>query len=128
MSNSYTHAATLFGRRIRIAYIVVLVLLFLARMWSVYGVHRFLALDAGHGEMAGIAGGLPGQSLEVAHAAFIRAYAPQKADQAADLLDRAIGNWRVQHAKVARLLARLCAGDKALCVRFDALNAQMLAV
>jgi two-component system, sensor histidine kinase and response regulator len=126
MSNPHTPAATKFGRRIRIAYIVVLVLLFLARMWSVHGVHGFLALDAGHGEMAGMAGRLPGQSVEVAHAAFIRAYAPQK--PADDIVDRTIENWRAQHAKVVRLLARLCPDDHALCVRFDALNAQMLAV
>jgi len=47
-------------------YVAVLVLLFLARMWSVHGVHGFLGTDAEHGEMAGVAGRLPGQSTEVA--------------------------------------------------------------
>jgi len=59
MSNTYTPAAKLFGRRIRITYVVALVLLFFARMWSVYGVHGFLAWDAGHGQIAGIAGRAP---------------------------------------------------------------------
>ena len=126
MSNAYTPAAKLFGRQIRIAYIAVLVLLFFARMWSVHGVHGFLGADAGHGEMAGSAGRLPGLSAEVVHAAFVRAYAPQTA--ADDIVDRAIGNWRAQHAKVARLLAQVCAGDDAPCVRFRALEAQMLTV
>jgi signal transduction histidine kinase/CheY-like chemotaxis protein len=152
MSKSYTPAATLFGRRIRITYIVVLVLLFFARMWSVHGVHGFLGLDAGHGEMAGIAGRLAGQSTEVTHAAFVHVYAPRTATddivlgaarlaphdgaapsgvqvgRTADLVDRAIENWLAQSAKVARLLARVCAGDDALCVHFHALDAQMLAV
>jgi two-component system sensor histidine kinase/response regulator len=126
MSNSFTPAATQFGRRIRTAYIVVLVLLFLARMWSVRGVHGFLAEDAGHGEMAGIAGRLSGQSAEVTHAAFVRVYAPQTAGD--DRVDRAIGNWFAQHAEVARLLARVCAGDDALCIHFKALDTRMLAV
>src|ERR1700687_4101606 len=79
MPNSYTPAAKLFGRRIRIMYAAVLVLLFLARMWSLHGVHGFLGSDAAHGEMAGIAGQLPGQSTEVTHAVFVRIYAPQTA-------------------------------------------------
>jgi hypothetical protein len=111
MSNLFTPAAKQFGRRIRTAYIVVLVLLFLARMWTVHGVHGFLAGDAGHGEMGGIAGRLSGQSTEVKHAAFVRAYAPQTA--ADDIVDRAIGTWSAQHAEVMRLLARVCAGDDA---------------
>jgi two-component system, sensor histidine kinase and response regulator len=126
MSKLHTPAATLFGRRIRITYVVVLVLLFLARMWSVHGVHGFLGVDAGHGEMAGIAGRLSGQSTEVTHAAFVRVYAPQTATD--DIVDRAIGNWLAQHAKVERLLLRLCAGDDALCVHFHTLDAQMRAV
>src|ERR1700736_3044759 len=126
MSNSHTTAATLFGRRIRIMYIVVLVLLFLARMWSVHGVHEFLGVDAGHGEMAGIAGRLSGESTEVMHAAFVRAYAPRTASD--DIVDRAIDDWLAQQAKVARLLVRLCAGDDALCVHFQAVDAQMLGV
>src|ERR1700694_3359114 len=126
MSNSFTPAAKQFGRRIRTAYIVVLVLLFLARMWSVHGVHGFLEGDAGHGEMGGIAGRLSGQSAEVKHAAFVRAYAPQTASD--DIVDRVIGTWSAQHAERARLLARVCAGNDALCVHFKALGAQMLAV
>jgi two-component system sensor histidine kinase/response regulator len=126
MSNSHTPAATLFGRRIRIMYIVVLVLLFLARMWSVHGVLGFLGVVAGVGEMAGIAGRLAGQSTEVTHAAFVRIYAPRTAT--GDLFDRAIDNWLAQQANVARLLVRVCAGEDALCVHFHALDAQMLAV
>src|SRR5882724_9638887 len=126
MSNSFTPAAKLFGRQIRIAYIAALILLFFARMWSVHGVHEFLGVDAGHGEMIGMAGRLPGQSAEVARAAFVRVYAPQSAPD--DIVDDAIGNWLAQHAKVAPLLARVCAGDDALCVHFHALDAQMLSV
>ena len=126
MSNTYTPAAKLFGRRIRITYVVALVLLFFARMWSVYGVHGFLEGDAGHGRIAGIAGRLSGQSTEVMHAAFVRVYAPQTA--AGDSVDRAIENWLAQQAQVGRLLARVCAGDDALCIHFRALDARMLAV
>jgi PAS domain S-box-containing protein len=116
----------MFGRRIRIAYVTVLILLFIARMWSVHGVHGFLGLDARHGEMVGIAGRLPGHSAEVMHAAFVRVYAPQTA--ADDIVDRAIAEWVAQHAKVSELLARVCAGDDALCTDFSGLEAQMLAV
>ena len=84
MSNSYTPAAKLFGRRIRIMYVAVLVLLFTARMWSVHGVHGFLETDAAHGKMGGIAGRLTGRSIEVTHAVFVRVYAPQTA--AADIV------------------------------------------
>ncbi len=125
MSNSYTPAAKLIGRRIRLMYVAVLVLLFLARMWSVHGVHGFLGTDAEHGEMAGVAGRLPGQSTEVAHAVFVRVYAPQTA---ADLVERSIADWRAQHAAVAQLLARVCAGGDALCVHFHTLDEQMLEV
>jgi len=126
MSNSFTPAAKLFGRQIRIAYIAVLVLLFFARMWTVHGVHGFLSVDAGHGEMVGVAGRLPGQSAEVAHAAFVRVYAPQTA--ADDIVERAVGDWLAQHAKVARLLQQVCAGGDALCVHFHTLDAQMLGI
>ena len=126
MSNTYTPAAKLFGRRIRITYVVALVLLFFARMWSVYGVHGFLGWDAGHGQIAGIAGRLSGQSTEVMHAAFVRVYAPQTT--AGDSVDRAIETWLAQQAQVGRLLARVCAGDDALCIHFRALDARMLAV
>src|SRR5258708_40097191 len=126
MSNSYTPDAKLFGRRIRIMYVAVLVLLFLARMWSVHGVHGFLGTDAAHGEMAGMAGRLPGQSTEVTHAVFVRVYAPQTATD--DIVDRSIEDWLAQHAKGARLLARGCAGGDARCVHVPTLDAEMLAV
>ena len=126
MSKSHTLAATLLGRRIRIMYVAAMVLLFLARMWSVHGVHGFLGLDAGHGEMASVAGRLSGQSTEVAHAAFVHAYAPQTA--ADDVVERAIANWLAQQADMARRLARICAGDDALCAHYHALDARVLAV
>jgi two-component system sensor histidine kinase/response regulator len=100
-------------------YIVVLVLMFLARMWTVHGVHGFLGVDAGHGYVAGVAGRLPGQSAEVMSAAFGRT---------ADSVERAIDNWHAQHVTVARLLAPICTGDEPLCVHFRALDTQMLAV
>ncbi len=151
MSNSYTPAAKLFGRRIRIMYVAVLVLLFTARMWSVHGVHGFLETDAAHGKMAGIAGRLTGRSIEVTHAVFVRVYAPQTAaadivlgaarlapngaapsgvqvGRTADLVDRSIEDWLAQHAEVARLLAQVCAGGDALCAHFHALDGEMLAV
>ena len=123
-------------------YVAVLVLLFLARMWSVHGVHGFLGTDATHSEMAGIAGRLPGLSAEVTHAVFVRVYAPQSAvddmdvappsgvqvGRTADLVERAIGNWRAQHAKVARLLAPICAPGDALCAHFHTLDTKMLAL
>jgi len=151
MSNSYTPAAKLFGRRIRIMYVAVLVLLFTARMWSVHGVHGFLETDAAHGKMAGIAGRLTGRSIEVTHAVFVRVYAPQTAaadivlgaarlapngaapsgvqvGRTADLVERSIEDWLAQHAEVARLLAQVCAGGDALCAHFHALDGEMLAV
>src|SRR5258708_38181567 len=101
MSNSYTPAAKLFGRRIRIMYVAVLVLLFTARMWSVHGVHGFLQTDAAHGKMAGIAGRLTGRSLEVTHAVFVRVYPPQTA--AADLCERSNEDARAQRGRRGRL-------------------------
>ncbi len=126
MSDSFTPAAKLLGRRMRITYAAVLLLLFAARMWGVHGVYYFFGLDAGHGEIVSVAGRLPGQSIAVTHAAFLRAYAPNA--QSNDTLDRAIGSWAEQQTKVASVLSRVCAGDDALCVRFHALEAQMLAV
>jgi two-component system, sensor histidine kinase and response regulator len=126
MSHSYTPAAALFGRRLRITLAAVLVLLFAARMWGVHGVYDFFAADAEHGAMVGIGGRLAGQSAEVAHAAFVRAYAPQAASE--DILDRAIGTWAAQHAKAAQILAPVCAGTEALCTHLHALEVQMLAV
>jgi PAS domain S-box-containing protein len=116
----------MFGRRIRITYVTIMVLLLIARMWSVNVVHGFLGLDARHGEMVSIAGRLSGYSAEVLQAAMVRVYAPQTA--ADDVVDRAISNWVAQQAKVTDLLARVCAGDDALCTDFGSLEAQMLTV
>src|ERR1700719_1173758 len=128
MSNSYTPAAALFGRRIRITYVAILLLLFAARMWTVHGVFGFFGSDARHGEMVSIAGRLPGQSVEVAHAAFALVYAPQTTS--AGILDRTIRDWSAQHAKAAQILSPMCTGAGAdpLCGHLHALEAQMLAV
>jgi two-component system, sensor histidine kinase and response regulator len=126
MSNSYTPAAALFGRRIRITYVAILLLLFASRMWTVHGVYGFFGSDAQHGEMVSIAGRLPGQSAEVAHAAFALVYAPQTTS--AEILDRTIRNWTAQHAESASILSPVCAGADALCSHLHALEAQMLAV
>src|SRR5260370_27812547 len=108
MSNSYPPAAKLFGRRIRIMYVAVLVLLFTARMWSVHGVHGFLETDAAHGKMAGIAGRLTGRSIEAPHAVFVRGYAPPTA--AAHLLERSIADsLPATPARGPRLAHVLCA-------------------
>ncbi len=123
MSNSYTPAAVSLGRRIRVTYIAVLVLLFAARMWTVHGVHEFLESDAGHGKTVNIAGQLRSQSTDVMHAAFVRAYASEASS--ADRVEATIGTWVAQHAAVARLLTPACAGDAALCMNFQALEAQM---
>src|ERR1700733_12289136 len=126
MSNSYTPAAALFGRRIRICYVAILLVLFAARMWTVHGVYGFFSSDAQHGEIVSIAGRLPGQSAEVANAALALVYAPQTGG--ADSLDERIRNWNAQHAKAARILSPVCAGADALCSHLSALEAQMLAV
>jgi PAS domain S-box-containing protein len=126
MPNSYTPAAALIGRRIRISYVAALLLLFAARMWSVHGVHTFFGLDASHGEMARTAGLLADRSAEVMHAAFVTAYAPQTTS--GDILGRAIDRWSVQRAMTAQMLAPLCNGDEALCNHFRALDAQMIAI
>ena len=124
MPASYTPAAASFGRRIRIAYITALVLLFVSRMWTVHGVHNFLELDAGHGKIVNFAGLLREQSTQVMHAAFVAVYAPQlSADRG---VEGAIGAWVTQHAAVAGLLAPGCAARDALCTRFHGLELQML--
>src|SRR6202789_1225769 len=126
MSNSYTPAAALFGRRIRICYVAILLVLFAARMWTVHGVYGFFSSDAWHGEIVSIAGRLPGQSAEVTNAALALVYAPQTAG--VDRLDETIRNWNAQHAKAARILSPVCAGADARCSHLSALEAQMLAV
>src|ERR1700733_12151931 len=126
MSNSYTPAAALFGRRIRITYVAILLLLFASRMWTVHGVYGFFGSDAQHGEMVSIAGRLPGQSAEVEQAAFALVYAPQTTS--AEILDRTIRNWTAQHARAASILSPVCAGADALCSHLHALEAQMLTV
>src|SRR6202451_441613 len=124
MPASYTPASASFGRRIRIAYIAALVLLFASRMWTVHGIHQFLELDAGHGKIVSIAGLLREQSTQVMHAAFVAVYAPQMSSDRG--VEGAIGAWVTQHAAVARLLAPACAAEDALCTRFHGLGSQML--
>jgi PAS domain S-box-containing protein len=126
MPASYTPAAASFGRRIRIAYIVALVLLFASRMWTVHGVHNFLELDAGHGKIVSSAGLLREQSAQVMHAAFVRVYAPRT--PAGEDVEAAIGAWVAQQAAVARLLAPACTSEDALCARFHGLESRMLDV
>jgi signal transduction histidine kinase/PleD family two-component response regulator len=103
-----------------------MLLLFVARMWTVHGVYGFFGSDAQHGDMVSIAGRLAGQSAEVAQAAFALVYAPQTTNS--DILDRTIRNWTAQHAKAAGILSPVCAGADALCSHLHALEAQMLAV
>src|SRR5580692_12600766 len=124
MPASYTPAAASFGRRIRIAYITALVLLFASRMWTVHGVHNFLELDAGHGKIVSSAGLLREQSAQVMHAAFVRVYAPRT--PAGEGVEAAIGAWVAQQAAVARLLAPACTSEDALCARFHGLESRML--
>jgi PAS domain S-box-containing protein len=126
MSNAYTPAAKLFGRRIRMAYVAVLALLFLARMWSVHGVHAFLGVDARHSEIVNDAAQLPARSGDVMHAAFMRAYAPESANDAG--VERSIDPWIAQHAQVTQLLALVCRREDALCRDFQGLEPRMLAV
>ena len=125
-SAAYTPAAKLFGRRLRFAYFAVLALLFLARMWSVHGVHAFLGADSRHGEIVNIAAQLPARSADVMHAAFVRAYAPETA--ADDAIERSIGVMVAQNAEVARLLTLVCVREDVLSVHFRGLEARMLAV
>jgi len=106
-------------------YVAVLVLLFLARMWSVHGVHGFLESMRCTARWPVSPVAFRDSRAKFARAAFARVYAPQTA---ADLVDRSIDDWLAQQAKVARLLARVCAGGDALCIHFHALDAQMLAV
>ena len=124
MSTSYTPAAVSFGRRIRLTYIAVLVLLFAARMWTVHGVHEFLESDAEHGKTVNTAGQLRPQSAAVMHAAFVQIYAPSMAASQDDV-EAAIGTWIAQHAAVAGLLARACVDEDTMCRSFQALEAQM---
>jgi PAS domain S-box-containing protein len=126
MPASYTPAAASFGRRIRIAYIVALVLLFASRMWTVHGVHQFLELDAGHGKIVSFAGVLREQSTQVMHAAFVQVYAPRT--PAGEDVEAAIGTWVARQAALALLLAPACAGEDALCARFHGLESQMFDV
>ena len=69
----------------------MLVLLFVARTWSVHGVHAFLGVDSLHGEMVNAAARLPARSADVMHAAFVRTYAPETASD--DGIERSIGPW-----------------------------------
>ena len=126
MSNVHTPAAASFGRRIRITYLTVLALLFVARMWGVHGVLEFLGSNGSHGEIVGVAGRLRGQSTEVLHAAFLGAFAPEMTS--GDGTDRALENWAAQQARVAQLLPRVCADVDALCRHFHTLEEQMFTV
>jgi two-component system sensor histidine kinase/response regulator len=110
-------AARKFGRRLRIAYAAVLLLLVGALGWVANGVQGFLARDAEHGEMVSTAGRLRGQP------AFLGALSPQLA--AADGLESALARWVEQHEKVEGFLGRVCHDDDPLCRDFQALKARM---
>ena len=126
MTPPHTPAARLFGRRIRLAYAAVLLLLVGALLWIGSGVHGFLAHDAEHGAMVSVAGRMRGLSTEAVHAAALRALAPQ---MAADVgLDRSIAAWVEQHNKVETFLAGVCGTADPLCAHFQALKAKMRAV
>ncbi|HME39914.1 MAG TPA: ATP-binding protein [Steroidobacteraceae bacterium] len=126
MSHSHTPSARSLGRRIRVMYVVVLVVLLAARMWTVHGVHQFFMLDAARDALVGIAGQLPGRSTEVMNAAYVRAYAPDA--PSGDGIDGAIAAWAALHAKAALLVAQACAAADSPCVPFHALEGQMLGV
>jgi PAS domain S-box-containing protein len=126
MSSPYTPAAKLFGRRIRIAYVAVLVLLLLARMWSIHGVRAFLGADSRHGEIVNIAAQLPARSADLMHAVFVQAYAPDTVT--GDPIERSVAAWVAQNAKVAQLLPLVCVGADALCLHYRDLETRMHAV
>ncbi len=126
MTHSYTTAARVFGRRIRLAYAAVLLILVCALIWVGHGVNLFIAHDAEHGAMVSVAGRLRGLSTEVVHAAALKALAPSVAT---DLeLERSITAWVDQHDKVERFLHNVCGAGDPLCVKFATLRENMRAV
>ena len=123
MTPSHTPAARLFGRRIRIAYAAVLLLLFGALLWIGNGVHGFVAHDAEHGSMASIAGRMRGLSTEAVQATVLRSLAPQVTT---DLdFDRSVAAWIAQHEKVEKFLVDVCGPADPICLHFQALTAKM---
>ena len=125
MAPSYTPAARQFGRRIRLAYTAVLVLMLCALLWIGRGVHGFVAHDAEHATMVSIAGRMRGLSTEVVHVTVLKATAPQVATDME--FERSIQAWIDQHAMVGKFLSKVCTRGDPLCQSFEALTVRMRA-
>jgi two-component system, sensor histidine kinase and response regulator len=123
MPTPLSPAARRFGRRLRVAYLAVLLLLVGALGWVANSVQGFLIRDAEHGEMVSTAGRLRGQSAEVVLPAFAGALSPQLVTTGD--LESAIARWVEQHEKVERFLGRVCHDDDPLCRDFQLLEARM---
>ena len=123
MLTQLSPAARRFGRRLRIAYAAVLLLLVGALGWVAANVQGFLARDAEHAEMVSTAGRLRGLSAEMLLPALFRARSPELATT--DGLEDALERWQQQHDKVERFLGRVCHDDDPLCRDFQVLKARM---
>ena len=119
----HTPAARSLGRRMRLAYLAVLLSCIAAGTWTADGARRYLRLDAENGTITSTAGRLRGLSTEVAHAAFVSNLAPGLRGQ--DDLEATIAAWTDQHRKTRAFLWRLCATDETLCSHFDSLEAHL---
>jgi two-component system sensor histidine kinase/response regulator len=124
MTTSHTLAARVLGRRIRLTYVAVFVLFVAAAVSASAVIYRVLQQDAVQGESVSVAGRMRGQSTEVIHAAFVHVLVPQL--EHGDELNAAIDRWIEQHAKVQRILEKVCNGEAdSLCVKFQTVQARM---
>jgi PAS domain S-box-containing protein len=115
-----TFAARALGRRLRIGYFVVLIVLAGGMLAAGSLVRDLLATDALHGEWINAAGRQRFLSLEVMERALLTVHEPS-AHPRTDV-EAAIATWRSQEAGVERTLDRVCAVDAELCTEFARLK------
>jgi len=115
-----TLAARALGRRLRIRYFVVLIVLTGGLLAAGSLVRDLLAIDALHGEWINAAGRQRFLSLEVMERALLAVHEPS--DHPRTDVEAAITAWTSEEASVERTLDRVCAIDADLCTEFARLK------
>jgi len=111
-----TLAASALGRRLRIGYVVVLMVLAGGLLTAGSLVRDLLATDALHGDLINAAGRQRFLSLEVMDRALLTVHDPVGHPRTD--VEAAIAAWTSEEASVGRNLERVCAIDGDLCTEF----------
>jgi PAS domain S-box-containing protein len=115
-------AARVFGRRLRLGFLGIVVLLAIGLIGAGSGVQGLLALDARHADLIDAAGRQRFLAFQAVHRAMLTAQAPRTFESGE--VARALEEWDAQQSVVAHRLTAICTAEESLCADFEVLRQQ----